>query len=62
MYYINHRTEQVSLSAFGLMYLELVQYHQNLVSSIPELERRLESSGYGVGFKVLKLLAFRGRI
>ena len=36
-----------------------MQYHQSRVSSITELERRLESSGYGVGFKVLELLAYR---
>lgn len=51
----------MSLSAFALLYSELVQYHQNRVSSISELERRLESSGYGVGFKVLELLAYRSR-
>mmetsp|Transcript_15648 Transcript_15648/g.19850 ORF Transcript_15648/g.19850 Transcript_15648/m.19850 type:complete len:214 (-) Transcript_15648:219-860(-) len=55
------RSDHVSLSAFSLLYSELVQYHQNRVSSISELERRLESSGYDVGFKVLELLAFRSR-
>jgi hypothetical protein len=39
----------------------LVQYHQNRVDSISELERRLESSGYGVGLKMLELLAYRSR-
>jgi len=52
---------QVSLSAFAYLYSELVQYHQSRVASISELERRLESSGYGVGFKVLELLAYRSR-
>ena len=51
----------VSLSAFAYLYSELVQYHQNRVDSISELERRLESSGYGVGLKVLDLLAYRSR-
>ena len=51
----------MSLSAFALLYSEIVQYHQNRVSSISELERRLESAGYGVGFKVLELLAYRSR-
>lgn len=51
----------VSLSAFAYLYSELVQYHQSRVASISELERRLESSGYGVGLKVLELLAYRGR-
>mmetsp|Transcript_26148 Transcript_26148/g.24995 ORF Transcript_26148/g.24995 Transcript_26148/m.24995 type:complete len:217 (-) Transcript_26148:86-736(-) len=49
----------VSLSAFAYLYSELVQYHQSRVASISELERRLESSGYGVGLKVLELLAYR---
>lgn len=51
----------VSLSAFAYLYSELVQYHQSRVASISELERRLESSGYGVGLKVLELLAYRAR-
>mmetsp|Transcript_15167 Transcript_15167/g.22361 ORF Transcript_15167/g.22361 Transcript_15167/m.22361 type:complete len:227 (+) Transcript_15167:239-919(+) len=51
----------VSLSAFALLYSELVQYHQSRVASISELERRLESAGYGVGLKVLEMLAFRAR-
>jgi len=51
----------VSQSAFAYLYSELVQYHQSRVSSISELERRLESSGYGVGLKVLELLAFRSK-
>ena len=51
----------VSLSAFAYLYSELVQYHQSRVASISELERRLESSGFGVGLKVLELLAYRSR-
>ena len=41
--------------------LQLVQYHQNRVDSISELERRLESSGYGVGLKILELITYRNR-
>eukprot|EP00978_Attheya_sp_CCMP212_P003548 scaffold7454_cov53-Attheya_sp.AAC.4 len=44
----------VSLSAFAYLYSELVQYHQGRVTSISELERRLESAGYGVGLKISK--------
>lgn len=51
----------MSLSAFAYLYSELVQYHQGRVASISELERRLESSGYGVGLKVLELLAYRSK-
>jgi hypothetical protein len=39
----------------------MVQYHQNRVDSISELERRLERTGYGVGLRVLELLAYRSR-
>mmetsp|Transcript_28294 Transcript_28294/g.68836 ORF Transcript_28294/g.68836 Transcript_28294/m.68836 type:complete len:232 (-) Transcript_28294:138-833(-) len=51
----------VSLSSFGYLYSELVQYHQNRVDSISELERRLESSGYQVGLKILELITYRNR-
>ena len=51
----------VSLSAFAYIYSELVQYHQQRAASISELERRLESAGYGVGLKVLELCAYRAK-
>mmetsp|Transcript_20167 Transcript_20167/g.28711 ORF Transcript_20167/g.28711 Transcript_20167/m.28711 type:complete len:199 (+) Transcript_20167:54-650(+) len=51
----------VSVSAFAYLYSELVQYHQGRVASISELERRLENSGYGVGFRVLELLTLRSK-
>eukprot|EP00531_Pseudo-nitzschia_arenysensis_P011612 CAMPEP_0116124882 /NCGR_PEP_ID=MMETSP0329-20121206/5519_1 /TAXON_ID=697910 /ORGANISM="Pseudo-nitzschia arenysensis, Strain B593" /LENGTH=206 /DNA_ID=CAMNT_0003618895 /DNA_START=38 /DNA_END=658 /DNA_ORIENTATION=+ len=52
---------QISLSSFAYLYSELVQYHQNRVDSISELERRLESSGYGVGLKMLEVISYRNR-
>jgi hypothetical protein len=51
----------VSLSAFAYIYSELVQYHQQRAASISELERRLESAGYGVGLKVLEMTAYRAK-
>jgi hypothetical protein len=39
----------------------MIQYHQNRVDSISELERRLENLGYSVGLRVLELLAYRNR-
>jgi trafficking protein particle complex subunit 5 len=51
----------VSTSAFAYLFSEIVQYHQNRVDSISELERRLEATGYGVGLRVLELLAYRSR-
>jgi Transport protein particle (TRAPP) component len=54
-------TLAVSASIFGFLYSEIVQYHQNRVDSINDLERRLEATGYGVGLRVLELLAYRSR-
>jgi hypothetical protein len=51
--------QTVSLSMFAYLYSEIVQYHQNRVDSISELERKLEATGYGVGLRVLELLTFR---
>lgn len=51
----------VSLSSFCLLYSEIIQYHQNRVDSLSELERRLEGTGYAVGLRVLELLAYRNR-
>ncbi|KAL3780461.1 hypothetical protein ACHAWO_011784 [Cyclotella atomus] len=54
-------SDGVSLSAFAYIYSELVQYHQGRAASISELERRLESAGYGVGLKILELVAYRAK-
>eukprot|EP00588_Corethron_pennatum_P029963 CAMPEP_0194323768 /NCGR_PEP_ID=MMETSP0171-20130528/25954_1 /TAXON_ID=218684 /ORGANISM="Corethron pennatum, Strain L29A3" /LENGTH=188 /DNA_ID=CAMNT_0039082491 /DNA_START=74 /DNA_END=636 /DNA_ORIENTATION=- len=51
----------VSLSAFALLYSELVQYHQNKSSSMNDLEGNLERCGMEVGTKVLELVSFRER-
>ena len=47
----------MSLSAFGYLFSEMLQYHQNRVDSISELERRLEATGFGVGLRVVEWLA-----
>ena len=60
-FHIRSSEANVSLSAFAYMYSELVQYHQGRAASISELERRLESAGYGVGLKVLELVAYRAK-
>jgi len=52
----------VSLSAFALLFSELVQYAQNRVSSVSDLERRLEDSGYSVGQRVGELVGVRERL
>jgi hypothetical protein len=60
-YYSSSGDPTVSLSAFSFLYSEMVQYHQNRVDSISELERRLEQTGYSVGLRVLELLSFLKR-
>ena len=49
----------VSLSMFGYLYSELLQYHQNRVDSIVELERRLEQTGFGMGLKLLEYISYK---
>ena len=49
---------EVSLSAFGFMISELVQYNQNLINSINDFERRLEEAGYHVGRRIIEYIAY----
>lgn len=53
--------QEVTLSAFAYLFSELVQYCQSRVSNISELERRLDEVGYGVGLRLLEVLAYRER-
>mmetsp|Transcript_16265 Transcript_16265/g.15601 ORF Transcript_16265/g.15601 Transcript_16265/m.15601 type:complete len:210 (-) Transcript_16265:96-725(-) len=52
---------EVSLSAFALLFSEMIQYNQNRVESISDLERKLEDSGYGIGQRVIELIGVRER-
>jgi Transport protein particle (TRAPP) component len=63
LWHVNDRSYEpvVSLSAFAYVFSEIVQYHQSRVDSISELERRLESTGFAVGLRVLELLAVRSK-
>ncbi|CAN0500801.1 unnamed protein product, partial [Ectocarpus sp. 12 AP-2014] len=56
------RLKQVSLSAFSFLFSEMVQYFQDRVTSIADLERKLEEAGYGMGLRVLELQTFRERL
>jgi hypothetical protein len=53
---------EVSLSAFAFLFSEVVQYAQNRVSSVSDLERRLEESGYSIGQRVGELVGCRERL
>ncbi|KAI5087436.1 trafficking protein particle complex subunit 5 isoform X1, partial [Silurus meridionalis] len=52
------RTE-VSLSAFALLFSEMVQYCQSRVYSVSELQARLADMGRGVGASLLDLVVLR---
>eukprot|EP01032_Pedospumella_encystans_P023805 gene23805-26942_t len=58
---IRPRTE-VSLSAFAFIFSELVQYNQNRVTSVSDLEKKLEQSGFGIGQRVIELISCRDRL
>ncbi|NXX87470.1 TPPC5 protein, partial [Urocolius indicus] len=52
---------ELSLSAFALLFSELVQYCQNRVYSVAELQSKLAQLGYQVGLRVLDPLVARER-
>lgn len=56
------RLAQVSLSAFAFLFSELVQYCQQRVSRVTELENRLEEVGFRVGERVLELCCYREKV
>jgi hypothetical protein len=53
---------QVSLSSFSYLFSELVQYCQQRVDAIAELEKRLHDMGYQIGLRSLELLTYRHSI
>ncbi|KAI9218466.1 transport protein particle subunit trs31 [Blastocladiella britannica] len=55
------RNSEVSLSAFGFLFSELVQHAQRSAKGISDLERTLNLVGYRVGQRYLELLVFRDR-
>eukprot|EP01031_Cornospumella_fuschlensis_P034937 gene34937-42312_t len=58
---IRPKTE-VSLSSFAFLFSEIVQYYQNRVESIPDLEKKLETAGFGIGQRVVELVSCRDRV
>ena len=52
----------VSLSAFALLFSEVVQYLQQSVLSISDLERKLEIMGHRVGLQLLELVSHREKV
>eukprot|EP01127_Copromyxa_protea_P015725 TRINITY_DN4573_c0_g1_i1.p1 TRINITY_DN4573_c0_g1~~TRINITY_DN4573_c0_g1_i1.p1 ORF type:complete len:211 (-),score=49.77 TRINITY_DN4573_c0_g1_i1:279-848(-) len=52
---------EVSLSAYTLLFSELIQYNQRKVTHIKELERRLADIGYSVGVRLLEYIAWKDK-
>ncbi|XP_051560482.1 trafficking protein particle complex subunit 5-like [Xyrauchen texanus] len=50
---------EVSVSAFALLFSEMVQYCQSRVYSVSELQARLADMGQGVGASLLDVLVLR---
>ncbi len=56
-----HGERSVSLSTFGFLFAEMIAYYQTRVTSMSDLETRLESAGRDVGLRFLELVAFRDK-
>jgi len=52
---------EVSGSAFALLFAELLQYSQNRVAHVHELENKLSDAGYQVGIRLLEAIGLRER-
>lgn len=50
---------EVSLSCFALLFSEVVQYCQNRVYTVPELQNKLSEIGHDIGTKLIDLLMVR---
>lgn len=50
---------EVSLGVFALLFSEIVQYCQNKVYTVPELQSKLSDMGQHVGVRMLELLFLR---
>ncbi|ESO07809.1 hypothetical protein HELRODRAFT_76182 [Helobdella robusta] len=50
---------EVSISAFALLFSEIVQYCHNRVNTIPELQQKLSDLGFHVGQRYLDLIVLR---
>jgi len=52
---------EVNLSTFALLFSEMVQYCQNRVYTVPELQNKLSEMGHHVGTRILDVLVVRER-
>ncbi|CAI9728201.1 particle complex subunit 5-like [Octopus vulgaris] len=50
---------EVNIASFALLFSEIVQYCQNRVYTVPELQNKLSEFGYHIGSHILDLLYLR---
>ncbi|CAG2177249.1 unnamed protein product, partial [Oppiella nova] len=50
---------EINISIYALLMSEMVQYCQNRVYTVPELQTRLSEMGYRVGQRVMDSMAIR---
>mmetsp|Transcript_10552 Transcript_10552/g.17259 ORF Transcript_10552/g.17259 Transcript_10552/m.17259 type:complete len:192 (+) Transcript_10552:34-609(+) len=50
---------EISISAFALLFSEIVQYSQTRVTKVQELERKLEDIGYPIGLRMVEIICTR---
>ena len=55
---ITDKPKQVSLSAFVLLYSEIIRYHQDRVKGIQDLESKLHEIGYQIGQRIYEVLVY----
>jgi len=53
---------EISHSAFAFLFSEIVQYAYNRVSSIEDLQTRLQELGFGVGQRMIEMIGCRERL
>ncbi|KAI9594863.1 NO signaling/Golgi transport ligand-binding domain-containing protein [Syncephalis fuscata] len=53
------KNAEVNLSAFSFLFSEMLQYAENRVHGIQDLERKLNEFGYRVGIRALELVMWR---
>jgi len=50
---------EINLNCFALLFSELIQYCQNKVHTVPELQNKLNAIGQEIGVKLIDLYYFR---
>ncbi|XP_064625577.1 trafficking protein particle complex subunit 5-like [Lineus longissimus] len=56
---LNKGKVEINIGTFALLFSEIVQYAQNRVYTVPELQNRLSELGQHVGVRILDVVFFR---